>query len=49
VDYTVQQLKAYREGGRTTDEDYGGMMRQIAARLTDTEMEAVAQYLHGLH
>lgn len=49
VDYTVQQLKAYREGERTTDEEYGGMMRQIAARLTDTEMEAVAQYLHGLH
>ena len=49
VDYTVQQLKAYREGQRTTDEDYGGMMRQIAARLTDTEIEAVAQYLHGLH
>lgn len=49
VDYTIQQLKSYREGLRTTDEDYGGTMRQIAARLTDTEIERVAQYLHGVH
>lgn len=49
VDYSIAQLKAYREGQRTTDEDFGGMMRQIAARLTDTEIEAIANYLHGLH
>lgn len=47
--YTVAQLTAYREGERTTDEFYGGMMRGVAARLTDTEIEALAEYLRGLH
>lgn len=49
VDYVVKQLTAYREGQRTTDEAYGAMMRQIAARLTDTEIKAVANYVHGLY
>ena len=49
VDYVVPQLKAYRENQRTTDEEFGGMMRQTIARMTDTEIEAVAQYLVGLH
>ena len=49
VDYVVPQLKAYREGQRTTDEEYGGMMRQTVATLTDGEIEAVAKYLVGLH
>ena len=49
VDYVVPQLKAYREGQRTTDEEYGGMMRQTVANLTDGEIEAVAKYLVGLH
>ena len=46
--YTVAQLKAFREGKRTTDEDYGGMMRDIARSLTDGEIEALANYLQGL-
>ena len=46
--YTVAQLKAFREGKRTTDEDYGGMMRDIARSLTDSEIEALANYLQGL-
>lgn len=46
--YTVAQLKAFREGKRTTDEDYGGMMRDIARSLTDGEVEALANYLQGL-
>ena len=47
--YTVLQLKAYREGQRTTDEMYNGMMRDIAANLTDMEIEAVANYIVGLY
>ena len=47
--YTVSQLTAYREGQRKTDETYGGMMRGVASRLTDTEIEALAAYLQGLY
>lgn len=47
--YTINQLTAYREGQRATDEVYGGMMRGVASRLTDTEIEALAAYLRGLH
>jgi len=46
--YLVQQLKAYREGERTTDERMGGMMRDTAHQLTDAEIEAVANYISGL-
>lgn len=46
--YTVAQLTAYREGQRDSDEYYGGMMRSIASRLTDTEINALAEYLRGL-
>ena len=49
-DYLITQLKAYREGHRTTDTDtYEGMMRDNAANLTDSEIAAVANYLLGLH
>jgi cytochrome c553 len=48
-DYIVTQLTAYREGKRVTDESYGGMMRGIAGGLTDTEIQAVASYIQGLH
>ena len=49
-EYVVEQLRAYREGERTTDSDnYEGMMRQNAGNLTDGEMAAVANYLLGLH
>ena len=47
--YTIAQLTAYREGRRTTDEDYGGMMRDVAAGLNDTEIKAIADYLRGVH
>ena len=49
VSYTVAQLKAYREEERTSDEYVSGMMRDIAARMTDTEIEAVANYIQGLY
>lgn len=47
--YTVEQLRAYRERERETDEEFGGMMRDVAHGLTDTEMRAVANYILGLH
>jgi cytochrome c553 len=49
IDYVVAQLTAYREGERTTDDDYGGMMRDVAANLNDREIRAVANYVRGLH
>lgn len=48
-EYTIEQLTKYREGKRATDEAYGGMMRQVAANLNDTEIAALADYLQGLH
>jgi cytochrome c553 len=47
--YTEVQLKAYREGQRATDDNFGGMMRGVAFGLTDTEIKALATYLYGLH
>jgi cytochrome c553 len=45
-EYTVTQLKAFRQGMRANDE--GGMMRKTAMDLSDDEIEAVANYLYGL-
>ncbi|MCY4450737.1 MAG: c-type cytochrome [Immundisolibacterales bacterium] len=45
--YSAKQLLAYRDGARTTDA--AGMMREIASRLTDADIEAVSEYLSGLH
>ncbi len=47
--YTIAQLTAYREKQRVTDEEFGGMMRDIAEGLTDTEIAALADYLQGLN
>lgn len=44
--YTVSQLKAYQNGTRAND--MAEMMRTIAAKLTDKEIDAVAQYVAGL-
>ena len=48
MEYVIAQLTAYREGRRKTDEDYGGMMRMVAGRLTDNEIRALASYVQGL-
>jgi cytochrome c553 len=45
--YVAAQLKAFRSGARANDA--GQMMRNIAAKMTDAEIEAVAQYVQGLH
>lgn len=46
ADYTVSQLKAFRSGTRSNDPN--GMMRAVAARMSDAEMESVAQFVAGL-
>jgi cytochrome c553 len=46
-EYTIAQLKAYRAGTRTTDAQ--AMMRSIAARLTDADIEQLARYVSALH
>jgi cytochrome c553 len=45
--YVLKALQDYRSGARQTDPN--GMMRNIAERLTDREMKAVAEYVAGLH
>lgn len=45
-EYVVIQLNAFRAGERTNDAN--NMMRTVAARLTDKEIAAVAEYLSGL-
>jgi cytochrome c553 len=44
AEYTEATLKAFREGGRRNNLP----MQQIAARLTDAEMRAVADFTQGL-
>lgn len=44
--YIEIQLKAFRAGQR--DNDAGAMMRNIAAKMTDDEIKAVASYIQGL-
>jgi cytochrome c553 len=45
-EYLVAQLKAFRAGERANNSS--NMMRAVAARLTDKEIAAVAEYLSGL-
>jgi cytochrome c553 len=44
--YIETQLKAFRSGERKNDAN--GTMQAIAARMTDPEMGAVADYVAGL-
>lgn len=46
-DYIAAQLKAFRNGERANDP--GKMMRMVAAKMTDQEINAVAEYIAGLH
>jgi hypothetical protein len=45
AEYTEAQLKAFRDGLRRNNEP----MQQIAARLSDAEIRALADYVAGLH
>jgi len=46
AEYTMSQLKLFRSGER--ENDSAKMMRMIAARMTDQDMTAVADYIQGL-
>lgn len=54
ADYIAKQLQAFRTGadqpekGRTNDGD-ASVMRDIAGRMSDLEIEAVSSYISGLH
>lgn len=45
-EYVEAQLKAFRGGARANDPN--GMMRGVAARMTDREIQAVSEYVAGL-
>jgi cytochrome c553 len=45
-EYVDAQLKLFRAGGRANDPN--GMMRGVAARMSDEEISAVAEYAAGL-
>lgn len=45
--YVIEQLKKYKSGQRSTD--INKIMRDIASRMDDSDMEAVASYISGLH
>jgi cytochrome c553 len=45
--YTAEQLRHFRSGQRANDA--GAMMRGVAGKMTDAEIDAVAEYIQGLH
>lgn len=47
VAYVQQQLEMFRSGERANDPN--GMMRDVAAKLTDKDIEILANYLAGLY
>ena len=47
VDYTLAQLKAFREGARANDDKM--LMRSIMKDMSDEQLEAVANYIATLH
>jgi cytochrome c553 len=53
ADYTLAQLKAFKAGERGVDKDgkdvNGKVMVQIASRMSEREMQAVAEFTSGLH
>ncbi|MDH5391895.1 MAG: cytochrome c4 [Gammaproteobacteria bacterium] len=44
--YTAKQLRDFRDSKRTNDA--GKMMRNVAARMSNAEIEAVSQFIAGL-
>lgn len=48
ADYIAKQLKAYRLGERNTGA-LSQIMIDVASKLTDAEIDAVASYVSGLH
>ncbi|MCG7198218.1 cytochrome c4 [Marinobacter pelagius] len=48
AEYVTKQLKAYRDGTRNAGSN-AAIMMDVAAKLTDAEIEAVANYVSGLN
>jgi cytochrome c553 len=46
AEYLTAQLKGFKDGARANDAN--GVMRGVAARMTEREIQAVAQYAAGL-
>ena len=46
-DYIKSQLEKFRSGERNND--MNGMMRDIAVKLTDKDIEILSKYMSGLH
>jgi cytochrome c553 len=46
AEYTVTQMKAWRSGERANDP--AKMMRMVASKLSDADIEAVSDYIQGL-
>ena len=46
--YTAAQLRAYQSGARYHPDDNLNMMKEVANYLSDTEIDAVAEYIAGL-
>jgi cytochrome c553 len=53
ADYTLAQLKAFKAGERGADKEgkdvNGKVMAQVASRMSEGEMQAVAEFTSGLH
>ncbi len=47
IDYVRKALKDFRSGTRAND--LNGMMRDVAAKMSDSDIDAVAGYINGLH
>ena len=47
AEYLKAQLEKFRDGTRAND--HNGMMRDIAKKLTDEDIEVLSKYLGGLH
>lgn len=47
AEYTAGQLQKYRDGDRATDRNR--MMRGVAEKMSDEEIEAVSSYISGLY
>jgi cytochrome c553 len=45
--YVAKALRDFRSGARTTDP--ASMMRNVAAKMSDAEIDAVAEFVAGLH
>lgn len=48
AEYVASSLKGFKSGERVYDEQ-SGIMGDIASRLTESEIEAVAEYIEGLY